>query len=80
MISNRSDEGHNKKEVTELFGEESNVKLLLNQYQDVDFIVKTSDYYPDFSLILLPETLAFQIQKIDIDHGHDLFQTIQYYE
>ena len=80
MISNRSDEIISKKPATELFAEDFNVKLLLNQYQDVDFIVKTSDYYPDFSLILLPETLAFQIQKIEIDSSQDLFQTIQYYE
>lgn len=80
MISNRSDEAVSKKPVLELFADESNVNYLLNHYQDVDFIVKASDYNPDFSVILLPETLAFQIQKIEIDSEDELFQTIQYYE
>lgn len=80
FISNQSSESLLKKEQVELFSDESDVKYLLPAYEEVDYIVKTSDTFPDFSLILLPEHLAFQMQKVMLSSSEELYGTILYYE
>lgn len=80
FISNRSSESRLKKEITELFTDEQNIKLLLNNHPDIDYIIKTSDKIADFSLILLPENIAFATQELVLENDSELYQTIQYYE
>lgn len=36
--------------------------------------------FADFSLILLPENLVFQIQEYLLSSDEELYQLIQYYE
>ena len=80
FISNKSWKSIQKKEVTELFSNEHNIKLLLENNADIDYIIKSSDKFADFSLILLPENLTFSLQEITISSDTELYQTIQYYE
>ena len=62
FISNKSSESKQKKVQTELFTEEENIKFLLNNQVDVEYILHSSEQFPDFSVILLPENLVFPIQ------------------
>ena len=64
----------------QLFLDESNIKFLLNLHQDADYILTNSDMFTDFSLILLPENLVFQIQEYLLSSDEELYQLIQYYE
>lgn len=80
FIANKSSENVQKKISTELFSDEQEVKFLLNRFQDVDYLLKISEPSPDFSLILLPENLLFQIQSFPLSSNEELYQTIQYYE
>ena len=80
FIGNKSTESIQKKEITELFAEEQNIKLLLNNQPDIDYIITTSDNIADFSLILLPENLAFAIQEYPVTSESEFFHIIQYYE
>ena len=80
FIANKSSQHVHKKQATELFSDEQEVKFLLNRFQDVDYLLKISEPSPDFSLILLPENLLFQIQSFPISSNEELYQTIQYYE
>lgn len=80
FIANKSSQNVQKKISTELFSDEQEVKFLLDRFQDVDYLLKTSEPFPDFSLILLPENLLFQIQSFPLSSNEELFQTIQYYE
>ena len=80
FISNKSWKSIQKKEVTELFTNEHNIKLLLENDADIDYIIRSSDKFADFSLILLPENLTFSLQEITITSDTELYQTIQYYE
>lgn len=80
FIGNKSSESTQKEEITELFTDEQNVKLLINDHPDIDYIINSSDKIADFSLILLPENTAFAIQEISIQPDNELYQTIQYYE
>lgn len=80
FISNKNNASVQKKVSNELFADEEAHKYLLESFQDVDYIIKTSDQFDDFSLILLPENLMFQIQSFTIDQDSELFQIIQYYE
>ncbi len=80
FISNKCSNSILKKESTELFADEEETKFLLDSFEDVDYIIKTSDQFDDFSLILLPENLMFQIQSYDVFQDSELFQIIQYYE
>ena len=80
FLANASHHSINKKEVTELFTEEQSVNYLLPIHKDVDYLLKTSDTFADFSLILLPENLVFPLQEILLSSQEELYQLIQYYE
>lgn len=80
FLANPSHYSIKKKEVTELFTEEQSVNYLLPIHKDVDYILKTSDSFADFSLILLPENLVFPLQEIQLSSQEELYQLIQYYE
>ncbi|UHO38787.1 IPExxxVDY family protein [Chryseobacterium capnotolerans] len=80
FISNTSSESKQKKVQTELFTEEENIKFLLNNQVDVEYILHSSDQFPDFSVILLPENLVFPIQDYTLSSDEELYQIIQYYE
>lgn len=80
IITNKNSESIQKKEITELFSEEKNDRLLLNLYQEVDFIIKTSEISHDFSLILLPENRTFPIQLFSMNAQHELYPLLQVYE
>ena len=41
---------------------------------------KIQNQNPDFSVILLPENLVFQIQEYLLSSDEELYQLIQYYE
>jgi len=80
FISNKSLESKQKKIQTELFSEEENIKFLLNNQVDVEYILHSSEQFPDFSVILLPENLVFPIQDYRLSSEEELYQIIQYYE
>lgn len=80
FISNKSTESKQKKIQTELFAEEENIKFLLNNQVDVEYILHSSEQFPDFSVILLPENLVFPIQDYTLSSDEELYQIIQYYE
>lgn len=80
FISNRSSESKQKKLQTELFSEEENIKFLLNNQVEVQYILHSSEQFPDFSVILLPENLVFPIQDYTLGSEEELYQIIQYYE
>ncbi|WP_027376134.1 IPExxxVDY family protein [Kaistella palustris] len=79
-ISNKSFEAHQKSAPPELFSGEDEVKILLEHYSDVDYLLKTSEPIDDFSVILHPENLMFQIQDFPLSPKEELYQIIQYYE
>ncbi|MCG7281033.1 IPExxxVDY family protein [Chryseobacterium taklimakanense] len=80
FIANKSVQSKQKQEVTELFADEENVNYLLPNDKDVDYLLKSSDSFVDFSVILLPESLMFQMQEYELSSQDELFQLIQYYE
>ncbi len=80
FIENRSCQTIVKEPQKELFSGEEDVNYLLPLHPDVDYILKTSDDIPDFSLILLPDNLMFPIQDFQLSSNDELFQLIQYYE
>ena len=80
IISNKSTTSIQKKEITELFIEEEKEKYLISKYKDIDYIIKTSDGIDDFSVILLPKFLAFEVQEYILSSEEELYQMIQYYE
>lgn len=80
FIANQSSESKQIKEITELFIEEEETQWLLPTHKDVDYIIKTSDTFADFSVILLPESLLFQIQDYRLSSNDEIYQLIQYYE
>lgn len=80
IISNHSSHSVQKFGITELFCEEGESRLLLSLYEEVDYIIKTSDSIHDFSLILLPENLAFKIQQFSLSSDDELYSIFQYYE
>ncbi|MCJ8153530.1 IPExxxVDY family protein [Chryseobacterium sp. SSA4.19] len=80
FISNRSFESRQKKTHTELFLQEENIKFLLNNQAEVQYILHSSEQFPDFSVILLPENLVFPIQDYILSSEEELYQIIQYYE
>ncbi|MFY1048254.1 IPExxxVDY family protein [Chryseobacterium sp. GP-SGM7] len=80
FISNKCSESNQKKLQTELFTEEENIKFLLNNHPDVEYILHSSEQFPDFSVILLAENLAFPIQDYNLSSEEELYQIIQYYE
>lgn len=80
FIANKSDHSVLKKASTELFANEGDTKFLLENYEDVDYIISTSEPFGDFSVILLPENLMFQIQDFHLCPSVELYHLIQYYE
>lgn len=80
FISNKSSESNQKKLQTELFSGEDNIKFLLNNQTEVEYILHSSEQFPDFSVILLPENLVFPIQDYNLSSEEELYQIIQYYE
>ena len=78
IISNQSYFNSQKKEIRELFIEESAVKHLI--LKDVDYIIKTTDCINDFSLILQSTILALDMQEYILSSQEELYQTLQYYE
>ncbi|MBH1958502.1 MAG: IPExxxVDY family protein [Flavobacteriia bacterium] len=80
FISNKSSHHIQKKISSELFSGETETKFLFEHFQDVDYIMKTSEPFDDFSVILLPENLLFQIQNFRLSPSEELYQLIQYYE
>jgi len=80
IISNKSSRSIQKNKITELFCDETENRFLLSLYEDVDYIIKTSDTIHDFSLILLPENFAFQIQQFSLSLEDELHPIFQYYE
>ncbi|MCY0970285.1 IPExxxVDY family protein [Chryseobacterium wangxinyae] len=80
FIANKSSESNQKKLQTELFAEEDNIKFLLNNQTEVEYILHSSEQFPDFSVILLPENLVFPIQDYNLSSEEELYQIIQYYE
>ena len=80
FISNRSSESKQKKIQTELFSGEENIKFLLNNQPDVEYILHSSEQFDDFSVISLPENLVFPIQDYILSSDEELYQIIQYYE
>lgn len=80
FISNKSIVHTKKKEIVELFTDEEDVNYLLPNFQDVDYIIKTSDNIDEFSVILLPENMMFQIQEYELTSEEEFYHLIQYYE
>ncbi|MBW7675832.1 IPExxxVDY family protein [Chryseobacterium chendengshani] len=80
FISNKSSDSKQKKVQTELFSEEENIKFLLNNQAEVEYILHSPEQFPDFSVILLPENLVFPIQDYNLSSEEELYQIIQYYE
>lgn len=80
IIGNKSISSIQKKEIKTLFIDEEKERFLINKYKDIDYIIKTSDSINDFSLILLPKFLAFEIQEYILSSEEELYQMIQYYE
>ena len=79
FISNKSSQNTLKKVSTELFSVEEETRYLLDGFQDVDYLIWTSEPFDDFSLILLPENMVFQIQNFPLSSNEELFHSIQYY-
>lgn len=80
FIANRSCQSIQKKFSNELFSSENETKYLLEQYEDVDYLIRTSEPFDDFSLILLPEHLTFKTQGFRLSPEEEFYQLIQYYE
>lgn len=69
-----------KNTTNELFAQTEEIKFLMPKNKDVDYIVYAKNSIPDFSLILLPENLLFQIQDYSLQPNNELYKLIQYYE
>lgn len=80
FISNRSSQSTQNKLPTELFSHEEIIKFLLNNQSEVEYILLSSEQFPDFSVILLPENLVFPVQEFNLSSEEELYQIIQYYE
>lgn len=80
FISNRAVHVQHKLPPPELFTGEEDAGHLLRNSRDVDYLIATSEPFDDFSVILLPENLMFQIQDFHVSPDAELYQLIQYYE
>ncbi|RQP08425.1 MAG: IPExxxVDY family protein [Chryseobacterium sp.] len=80
MISNLSFETSLSAPADNLFGSYTVVSHILRAHHDVDFLLIVKDSIPDFSLILLPDNLCFQIQPYRLDPDLELYKQILYYE
>ncbi|UOE40760.1 IPExxxVDY family protein [Chryseobacterium suipulveris] len=79
-IANKSAQSTQKKISTELFTAEQESFFLLDHFQEVDYVIKTSEPFDDFSLILFPGNLTFPVQHFDLSSEEELYQLFQYYE
>lgn len=80
FIANKSSHSIQKKTQTELFLDEENIKFLLNNQREVEYIIHSSEQLSDFFVISLPENLVFPIQDYNLSSEEELYQIIQYYE
>ena len=80
ILSNKCIETVKKKEQHILFSDEQDVKFLIDQHQEVDYIISSDDELTDFSLILLPDNISFPTQEFSLEPDQELYQIIQYYE
>lgn len=80
FIANKNSRTVKTKEQTELFSDEGDTLFLLNNYQDVDYIITSSDTFPDFSLLLQPKDTMFGIQNFSLSPQEELYRLIHYYE
>lgn len=80
LIANKSSHSNQTQISTELFSGEQETRFLLENFHDVDYLIKTTDSFDDFSLISLPENILFQIQNYTLSPDEELYQLIQYYE
>lgn len=80
FISNQSTSSFQKKYPTELFSDECDTNWLLPEHKEVEYIIKTSDSFADFSVILFPENLTFSVHELKINSEDKLYQLLQYYE
>lgn len=79
IIANKSTPKR-KKTSNELFSQAEEIKYLMPKNRDVDFILYAKDSFADFSLILLPENILFQIQDFSLHPKTELYKLLQYYE
>ncbi len=80
LISNRASQQITLQEAPVLFTGEEEKKHLLPRFEEVDFLITTSEPIDDFSVILLPDHLAFQIQEYPLSAEDELYHLIEYYE
>ncbi|MEC5394453.1 IPExxxVDY family protein [Bergeyella sp. RCAD1439] len=80
FIANKSSESFKKQEITELFTEENETHYLLPEHRETDYLIKTSEGFSDFSLILQPKSLLFPIQDFQLDSSSEFYKIILYYE
>lgn len=79
FIANKSSHYLQKEVSNELFSEEAENEILLKHFQEADYLIKTSEPFDDFSVILLPENLTFQIQNFQLSSQDELYALMQYY-
>lgn len=79
IIANKS-VPNRKKTSNELFSQAEEIKFLMPKNRDVDFIIYAKDSFADFSLILLPNNILFQIQDFSLNPKTELYKLLQYYE
>lgn len=80
FICNKSSDQIFRKSKKNVFGYEENVKFLLNNQREVEYILHSSEQFPDFFVISLPENLVFPLQDYNLNSNEELYQIIQYYE
>lgn len=80
FISNKSIRSVQKMLANELFSGEEECRFLLPNSPEVDYAIKTSEPFDDFSLILHPENLMFKIQSFMLNPSEELYLSFQYYE
>lgn len=80
FIANKASHCVQKKVSGELFTGEEESRFLLSNSPDVDYVIKTSEPFDEFCLILHPENLMFKIQDFILSPSEELYQSILYYE
>lgn len=80
IIGNHSIQQLKINEPKELFSINLQEHTLLPNHPDVDYIIKASDEFAEFSLILLPQEFTFPIQTISLKSDDRLYNLFQYYE
>lgn len=80
ILSNQSIFSVQKKTITEFFVDEQDVKCLLNNHQEIEYIIKRTDSYADFSVILFPEDNTFAVRELCVNKDEELHDILYYYE